>query len=364
MISLKKNLHIDHNTHKHKYTASFHPLKVSLLYSGAETNILMYLGSSPILCNSWQPFYIIPVKSFAVAVVCALIFIMPWSKPNTPEKFKVCTQVWTQQLAHLPQTGLYYLLPVLWESPAATSQGGLRSWGAVCAASNLCSKGQGNARLGTNRSSTQGSWGTRWQLPAISLQHDCLWALKLLNVFPALRGMSALSTPQQKPRSPCKRCAVGIRPSRLWLLLQFVCSLIGYNFWHTSVHLIVVTIREQGQIADKEGCIKMHLGAIAVAVFQTASYCTSSREMQALVLYNCATISLNMDSAYKCCVTCWQLCTHKYVLFFRHHPGKEKSGVCILISFAISEQTAARITRKIVSPHGLTSSSKQSTSDL
>lgn len=70
------------------------------------------------------------------------------------------------------------------------------------------------------------------------------------------------------------------------------------------MHLIVVTIRAQGQIADRASCIKMHLGAIAVAVFQTASYSTSSREMQALVLYNCATISLNTDSAYKCCVTC------------------------------------------------------------
>lgn len=77
-----------------------------------------------------------------------------------------------------------------------------------------------------------------------------------------------------------------------------------YNFWHTSAHLIVVTIRAQGQIADKEGCIKMHLGAIAVEVFQTASHGTSAREKQARVLYNCATISLNMDSTYKRCVTC------------------------------------------------------------
>lgn len=130
------------------------------------------------------------------------------------------------------------------------------------------------------------------------------------------------------------------------------------------MHLIVVTIRAQGQIADKEGCIKMHLGAIAVAVFQTASYCTSPRERQARVLYNCATISLNMDSTYKCCVTCWQLCTHKYVLFSSHNPGKEKNWFFILVSSAMSELTTTSLIKISGRPNDLTRNSRQSTSDL
>lgn len=58
-------------------------------------------------------------------------------------------------------------------------------------------KKEGNPRLGTNRSSTKGSWDVRWQLSVTSLQHDCPWALKLPNVFPALRGLSALSPPHR-----------------------------------------------------------------------------------------------------------------------------------------------------------------------
>lgn len=191
------NTRIYHKTHKHKYTAPFHPLKVRLPFAGATKNILMYTGSSPILCNCWQPFYIIPVISFTVTVVCSLIFIMPLSKPSTLEEFRFCTQVWVEQLAHLPQMGLYYLLPVLRESPAAASWGGLCSWGAVCAASSLHSKSKGNPCLGTNRSSTQGSWGVRWQLPVISLQLDYPWALKLLHVFPALGGLCAPNLPTE-----------------------------------------------------------------------------------------------------------------------------------------------------------------------
>ena len=140
-------------------------------------------------------------------------FIMPGSKPGTLEQFRVCTQVWVQQLAHLPRTGLYYLLPVLRESPAAASRGGLGFPRAVCAASSLRSKSKGNPRLGTNRSSTQGSRGVRWQLPGISLQHDCPWALKLLNVFAALRGLSAPS-PLHRSQGPLAKGALwGSRPT-------------------------------------------------------------------------------------------------------------------------------------------------------
>lgn len=112
-----------------------------------------------------------------------------------------------EQLAHLPQMGLYYLLPVLRESPAAISRGGLCSWGAVCAASSLHSKSKGNPCLGTNRSSTRGSWGVRWQLLVLGLQLDYPWALKPLHVFPS-EGCVPQTFPQ-KPRSPCKRSTGG-----------------------------------------------------------------------------------------------------------------------------------------------------------
>lgn len=53
--------------------------------------------------------------------------------------------------------------------------------------------------------STRGSWVLRWQLQVICLQNDFPWALILLNIFAALRGLSAPRSQGQLARGVLQR---------------------------------------------------------------------------------------------------------------------------------------------------------------
>lgn len=199
--------------HTDTYTTPHSPFPSSESQFGSFQTSYQYFNDSWLQSSSLQLLaailYHLCRKFHCCSGLC-LDFYYPLVQTWLSGVVQVCTQVWVQQLAHLPPLGPYYLLSVLWKSLAATSQGRLHSQGAICADRSLHSKSKGNPHLGTNRSSTQGSWGIRWQLPVISLQCDCLWALKLLSVFAALRGLSP-----QKPRSLCKMCTMGIGPKRL-----------------------------------------------------------------------------------------------------------------------------------------------------
>lgn len=260
-------------------------------------------------------------KFHCPADVCALILILPWCKPGSLVQFRVCTHICSSVAAgtSAPNGSSLFIACAV----GVPSSCLLRK--AVLPGSSLCCQQllQQKQRQSTPGDQQEQYTGKLRCKVAITSNKLVMWlpvGIEMASIFCGVLESWVPPALHTEAKVTLQEVHCG-DPAQYALSSSPVC-LEMCNFWHTSVHLIVVTIRARGQIAVKDGHVKMHLGVIAVGIFQTASYCTSSREMQALVLYNCATISLNMDSAYKCCVTCRQLCTHKYVLFFRHNPGK------------------------------------------
>lgn len=209
MISLKMNPHIYHNTHKHKCTALFHPLEVSLLFFWGYYNYfnVSWLQSNPLQLLAAILYH--PCHKFHCHSSLCFDFY------HAQNQTQLCGAVQVLHPCLSAAAGTSDPNRSLSFTPCAMGVPGSRLWRRAVLPGSFCSKSKGSSRLGTKSSVTWGSWGARWQLPVTSLHQDCLWALKLPNVFPALRELNAPSPPHRSQGHLVGGCVVGIRPHRL-----------------------------------------------------------------------------------------------------------------------------------------------------
>lgn len=196
MISLKMNPHVYHNIHNHKYTAPFHPLEVSLLFFWENYK---YFNVSWLLSNPLQllaaMFYHSCHKFDCHSNLCFDFYYV-----QTQTQLSGAVQVLHPGLSAAAGTSPNSSLSF---TTYAMGVPGSCLWRrAVLPRSSLCCQQllqlkQRQLTPGDKSSVPGGSWGVRWQLPAISLQQDCLWALQVPNVFLALRELSAPSPPHR-----------------------------------------------------------------------------------------------------------------------------------------------------------------------
>lgn len=198
MISLKMNPHIYHNIHKHKYKAPLHPLEVNLLF---------FWGYYKYFNVSWlQPN---PLQ------LLAAILYHPCHKFHCHSS--LCFDFYYAQSQTQPSGAVQVLHPCLSTAagtsapnrslsftPCAMAVPGSCLWRrAVLPRSSLCCQQflqpkQRQLSPGDQKAASfREAGGVRCQLPSISLQQDCLWALKLSHGFPAPRELSALSPPHR-----------------------------------------------------------------------------------------------------------------------------------------------------------------------